>query len=128
MTSYAGVMNHMGARFTSDEKALVPFLGEIGERGLFYLDDGSSSQSLAHSIGAALDVPVLTADRVVDRDRAPQAIERELMALEAIAHTRGVAIGVASAFSVSVETIARWALAAQARGIVLVPASAAVDS
>ena len=45
MTAYAGVMNHMGARFTSDERALVPFLGEIGERGLFYLDDGSSPQS-----------------------------------------------------------------------------------
>ena len=128
MTSYTGVMNHMGARFTGDEHALVPFLGEIGERGLFYLDDGSSPESLAAKIGSALDVPVLTADRVVDRDRAPQAIERELMALEAIAHTRGVAIGVASAFPASVETIARWALEAQARGIVLVPASAAVDS
>ncbi|MNC94323.1 Divergent polysaccharide deacetylase [compost metagenome] len=73
-------------------------------------------------------MPVLTADRIVDRDRGTQAIERELMALEAIAHARGLAIGVASAFPASVETIARWARAAQARGIVIVPASAAVDS
>ncbi len=126
MTSYAGVMNHMGARFTGDEHALVPFLGEIGERGLFYLDDGSSPESLAAKIGSALAVPVLTADRVVDRDRSPDAIVRELMALEAIAHTRGVAIGVASAFPASVEAIVRWSHEAQARGIVLVPASAAV--
>ena len=47
MTAYAGVMNHMGARFLQDERAVVPFLGEIGERGLFYLDDGTAPQSLA---------------------------------------------------------------------------------
>lgn len=128
MTSYTGVMNHMGARFTSDEKAMVPFLGEVGKRGLFYLDDGSSEQSLAEKIGGALAVPVLSADRIVDRDRAPQAIERELMALEAIAKTSGLAVGVASAFPDSVETISRWVSEAQARGIVIVPASAAVDS
>ena len=46
MTSYAGVMNYMGARFSRDENALVPFLGEIGERGLYYLDDGTTSGSL----------------------------------------------------------------------------------
>ena len=39
---------------------------------------------------------------------------------------KGVAIGVASAFPDSVATIARWAEAAQTRGIMLVPASAAV--
>ena len=50
------------------------------------------------------------------------------MALEAIARTRGLAIGVASAFPASVEAIARWAEEAAARGIVIVPASAAVDS
>jgi polysaccharide deacetylase 2 family uncharacterized protein YibQ len=126
MTSYAGVMNYMGARFTSDERALVPFLGEVGERGLYYLDDGTSAASLAPVIGEALRVPVIMADLVVDRGRSPPEIERELAALEAIAVSRGVAVGTASAFPASVEAIARWAQDAEARGIVLVPASAAL--
>jgi polysaccharide deacetylase 2 family uncharacterized protein YibQ len=126
MTSYAGVMNYMGARFTSDERALVPFLGEVGERGLYYLDDGTSAASLAPVIGEALRVPVITADLVVDRGRSPPEIERELAALEAIAISRGVAVGVASAFPASIETIANWAQGVEARGIVLVPASAAL--
>ena len=128
MTSYAGVMNYMGSRFTSDERALVPVLGEIGERGLFYLDDGTSPQSLATSVGGALKVPVLTADRVLDATRSPAAIEKELDALEAVARVRGLAIGVASAVPQSVEAISRWTAAAAARGIIIVPASAAVDS
>jgi uncharacterized protein len=128
MTSYAGVMNYMGSRFTSDERALVPFLGEIGERGLFYLDDGTSPESLATSVGEALKVPVLKADRILDTVRSPAAITKELDALEAVARVRGLAIGVASAFPQSVEAISQWAEGAASRGIILVPASAAIPS
>jgi polysaccharide deacetylase 2 family uncharacterized protein YibQ len=128
MTGYAGVMNHMGARFTADDTALLPFLGEIGERGLYYLDDGSSPRSQAETVGEALNVPVVTADRVIDRNREAADIERELDALEAIARTNGLAVGVASAFPTSVETITRWVGEAESRGIVIVPASAALGS
>jgi polysaccharide deacetylase 2 family uncharacterized protein YibQ len=126
MTSYAGVMNYMGARFTSDERALVPFLGEIGERGLYYLDDGTSLASLTSAVGEALRVPVITADLVVDADRSPGAIQRELAVLESMALTSGLAVGVASAFPESVDAIAGWIADAEARGIVIVPASAAI--
>jgi polysaccharide deacetylase 2 family uncharacterized protein YibQ len=126
--AYAGVMNYMGARFTADEQALVPFIGEIGERGLYYLDDGSSTESRAATVGEALRVPVIVADRIIDRDRAPQEIERELSALEAIARTRGYAVGVASAFPASVDTIARWVRAAGPRGVVVQPASAVIGN
>jgi polysaccharide deacetylase 2 family uncharacterized protein YibQ len=127
MTSYAGVMNYMGARFTTDEGALVPFLGEIGERGLYYLDDGSSPQSRAVAVAQSMQVPVALADRLLDRVRSPAQIERELDALEATARSRGYAVGVASAFPSSVETIARWAREAEARGVAIVPVSAALE-
>jgi polysaccharide deacetylase 2 family uncharacterized protein YibQ len=126
LTGYAGVMNYMGARFTAEERALVPFLGEVGERGLFYVDDGSSAASLAPAVGEGLRVPVLTADRIVDQDRSAAEIERNLTELEAIAGTRGVAVGVASAFPASVEAIARWARGTKERGVFIVPASAAL--
>ena len=126
LTGYAGVMNYMGARFTAEEKALVPFLGEVGERGLFYLDDGSSAVSLAPEVGEGLRVPVVTADRIVDLDRSKSEIERALAELEAIASARGVAVGVASAFPASVAAIAAWAGGAKARGVFIVPASAAL--
>ena len=127
MTAYAGVINHMGSRFTGEDAAMLPFLGEIGERGLFYLDDGSIPQSRAAAIGEALQVPVVTADVVIDQDRSVDAIERSLRQLESIAAERGVAVGVASAFPTSVETIARWAGEAAARGVIIVPASAALN-
>jgi polysaccharide deacetylase 2 family uncharacterized protein YibQ len=127
MTAYAGLTNHMGARFTAEDAAMLPFLGEIGERGLFYLDDGSVPQSRAEAIGEALQVPVVTADVILDRDRSADSIEQSLRKLEGIALDRGLAVGMASAFPTSVETIARWASEASARGVVIVPASAALN-
>jgi polysaccharide deacetylase 2 family uncharacterized protein YibQ len=126
MTSYAGVMNYMGARFTGEDRALAAFLAEIGRRGLFYLDDGSSAESLAAGIGEALSVPVVSGDLVLDRDRRAESIWTELAALEAIARTRGVAVGVASAFPESVEAIGAWVQDAETRGLVVVPASSAL--
>ncbi len=128
MTAYAGVMNHMGERFLQDERAVLPFLGEIGDRGLFYLDDGTTEQDVAPKIGAALKVPVVIADRTLDRVRSQSAIESELAGLEATARARGIAVGIASAFPASVEAIANWARGAEARGIIIIPASAATDS
>jgi polysaccharide deacetylase 2 family uncharacterized protein YibQ len=124
---YAGVMNYMGASFTRDEPALALLLGEVGDRGLYYLDDGSSPESRAAAVGEEIDVPVLTADRILDKSRVATAIEAELEALESIAQTRGIAIGVASAFPASVAVIETWLAEAEARGIVLVPASAALS-
>ncbi len=128
MTSYAGVMNHMGGRFLEDERVLVPFLGEIGERGLFYLDDGSVPQSLAATIGAALKVPVVTTDLTLDTDRSPEAIGRALDELEKLARLHGLAVGVASAFPASVDAIGEWVREAEGRGIIVIPASAATSS
>jgi polysaccharide deacetylase 2 family uncharacterized protein YibQ len=123
-SGYAGVMNYMGARFTADERALVPLVGEIGERGLYFLDDGSSPESRIAAVGEGLRVPVARADRILDQDRAHGGIERALSELEAIAATRGYAVGVATAFPNTIEAITRWAEGAEGRGIALVPASA----
>jgi polysaccharide deacetylase 2 family uncharacterized protein YibQ len=120
-------MNYMGARFTSDDRALASLLGEVGERGLFYLDDGSSKQSRAEAVGSALQVPVVAADLIVDRDRSPAAIEAELAALEAIARGGGSAVGIATAFPSTVEVISAWSRAAAGRGLAVVPASAMIS-
>ena len=45
LTSYVGVVNYMGARFTSEPTAMALLLSEIGKRGLLYLDDGSSPRT-----------------------------------------------------------------------------------
>jgi uncharacterized protein len=125
-TGYAGVMNFLGGRFTADEKALNPVLREIAARGLFYLDDGSSSQTIAVTLAANQGLAAARADLVLVSTAQPEAIEAALARLEAIARDKGMAIGVASALPASIAAIGRFARALESRGVSLIPLSAAM--
>jgi len=121
---YVGVVNFMGARFTSSEPALSPVLREVGKRGLIYMDDGGSPRSLAGQITNANNLPFAKADIVLDSVPTPANIDRALTRLEALARERGVAVGMATASPASIDRIAQWAKALEGRGISLVPITA----
>ena len=124
-TGYAGVANFLG-KFTADEAALRPVLRAFATRGLFYVDDGTSARSLAMTLAPGQALAAARADIVLDSAGGPGAIEAALARLEAIARDKGLAIGVASALPDSIETIGRFARGLEARGIALVPLSAAM--
>lgn len=122
---YVGVTNLMGARFTANEDALSAVLAETGKRGLLFLDDGSSPRSLAQQAATKNKSPFLKADLVLDARTEWADIDAALVKLEAIAAEKGVAVATASALPVTIERLARWAKTLEARGIRLVPISAA---
>jgi polysaccharide deacetylase 2 family uncharacterized protein YibQ len=121
---YVGIANSMGARFTANEQALGPVLKETARRGLIYVDDGSSPRSVSGQIANANTLPFAKAEVILDAVPATAHIDRALAKLEALAKERGSAVGIASALPASIERIAQWAKAAEARGIVLVPITA----
>ncbi|KQS72027.1 hypothetical protein ASG39_19990 [Rhizobium sp. Leaf371] len=126
ITNYTGVMNFLGGRFLSDAGALEPVMRDLGRRGLLFLDDGTSAQSLTSTLGDALEVPYAFGDVVVDTQLDRTAILRKLDDLERIARRNGTAIGTASAFDESVSAIAQWMEEAEKRGIEFVGVSALV--
>jgi uncharacterized protein len=121
---YVGVANYMGARFTASEPALTPIVKEAARRGLIFLDDASSSRSLAGQIAGGGALPFAKADVVLDAVPTPAEIDRALTRLEATARERGIAVGIAAAAPVAIDRISGWAKAAESRGLVLVPISA----
>ena len=121
---YVGIANYMGARFTASEQALAPVLRETAKRGLIYVDDGSSPRSLAGQIASANNLPFAKAEIVLDAVPTPADIDRALARLEAWRASAASRSAIASALPVSIERIARWAKAAESRGILLVPISA----
>lgn len=127
ITNYTGIMNYLGGRFLSDAGALEPVMRDLGRRGLLFLDDGTSAQSLSGTLAGAFDVPHGFADAVVDGELSHGAILRKLDELERIARRNGTAIGVASAFEESVAAIAEWMEEAGGRGIEFVGVSALVN-
>ncbi|NDV87567.1 hypothetical protein GTW51_12745 [Aurantimonas aggregata] len=124
LTNYVGVMSYMGGRLTGETTAIEPLVAELGRRGLMFLDDASSLRSLASDTAALQRVPFAAADLTIDQTQDAATIRRQLDTLEQIARAEGSAVGVASAFDVSIATIADWIVQAQSRGIEIVPVSA----
>lgn len=126
ITNYTGIMNYLGGRFLSDADALEPVMRDLSKRGLLFLDDGTSGQSLSGTVAGAVDVPHGFADMVLDGQLNESAILRKLDDLERIARKNGSAIGVASAFDESIAAISKWISEAEGRGIEFVGVSALV--
>ena len=125
MSGYVGLASYMGARFTASIQAMTPVLREIAKRGLIYVDDGSSSRSVASQVAGTVNLPFARADSVLDEVPTPTDIEQALRRLEMVAHAKGVAVGYASAQESSIEAISKWAKGAERRGILLVPITVA---
>jgi len=125
---YVGLINHMGARFTSSTADFAPMMEELGSRGLGYLDDGTSNRSVATQLAAANGVEFARADVILDLVPSRASILEQLQALETKATEAGIAIAVISALPISVQTLAEWAETAEENGFTIVPVSALMKS
>lgn len=126
-TNYTAVMNYMGARFSAEKSAMEPVMAELAKRGLGYLDDGSSARSVAPELALHDRVPLAVADTAIDAEGDRGAILKKLDQLEATARAKGFAIGIGSAFDVTVDAVAAWVAEARKRGIEIVPISAVAN-
>jgi polysaccharide deacetylase 2 family uncharacterized protein YibQ len=124
-SGYTGVVNHLGGRFTSEEEAMVPVIATLKQRGLVYLDDGSSPRSRAGEIAAKLDLPARQADVIIDADTDFNSIAAKLDELEKMSRNGRVAIGVGTGFPATIDAIAAWTKKLESKGVLLVPMSAA---
>jgi polysaccharide deacetylase 2 family uncharacterized protein YibQ len=124
ITNYTGIMNFMGARFLSDPQVMEPIMRDIAGRGILFLDDGTSAQTLTASMAREFSVPWAEGDAVVDTELDRTAILKRLDEVERIARRNGEAIAVASAFPVSVDAIADWVEEVRGRGVEVVGVSA----
>jgi uncharacterized protein len=120
-SGYVGISNFLGAKLMANQSAFVPVLAEIGRRGLFYLDDGSTPAGLTPSPSSA--APSLRADVVIDASQKSETMEAQLNRLESLAKAKGVAIGFATGLPATVDIVSRFARGLERRGVALVPVS-----
>ena len=120
----AGVTGIMGSAFTESEAALRPVLGEVGKRGLAYLDARASGRSVGVATARAAGVRAAANDRFLDESGS---IAANLAALEQQARNQGGAIGYARPLPTTVAALQAWAATLEAKGILLVPPSSLAE-
>ncbi len=120
---YAGVANYLGARLGAERESLTHVFSELEARGLSVYHDGSGRRVVLETAARQAAARVAIADRVIDTDPDPEAVDRRLLELEALALQNGEALGHGFAYPATVDTVAVWAEALAARGYQLAPAS-----
>jgi polysaccharide deacetylase 2 family uncharacterized protein YibQ len=123
-TGYVGLTNLLGSRFMSEDAAFEPVVKETARRGLMFFDNGKNRGSLAPMVVRRAGGSIATGTLVLDDAQSREGVDKKLAELEAEARRSGSAIGVGSAFPVTIARVAAWAESANARGFTLVPISA----
>jgi hypothetical protein len=96
---------------------MAPFIQALRQRGVAFVDDGQAA-SRGSGLHRASIGPKIDAD--LDSD----AIDNQLLALEAMALQSGAAMGGGSAYPLTLAQVQKWAVAVRDRGYALAPASA----
>jgi polysaccharide deacetylase 2 family uncharacterized protein YibQ len=127
-TGYFAVTNYLGGRFVTVPEAVDPMVSILRARGISFLQSGVSQRSAVGAAARRAGVTFAAADRVIDASANAEAIDEQLLRLEALALERGYALGVGFAYPVTVEQIALWARGLARRGYQLAPASAVMET
>ncbi|WP_421790065.1 divergent polysaccharide deacetylase family protein [Hyphobacterium sp.] len=123
-TGYFAMTNYLGARFSTSEPALESVMRALEERGVSFLHDGTGRISTIEAAGNDAGARWGIADRVLDEDPSPNAVDNQLLELEARALQNGSSIGAGFAYRSTVDQITEWAEQIEARGYILAPPSA----
>jgi len=89
-----GVNNHMGSRFTEDERGMAVVMQVLKEQQLFFIDSLTSSHSVGSHAAGEAGVPVMRRDVFLDNVAEVGAIVREIDRLAEKARRNGSAIGI----------------------------------
>lgn len=120
---FIGVNNHMGSRFTEDERGMRIVLEEIQKRGLMFLDSRTSNRTVGPKIAKDLGVPALERNVFLDNDNVPQKVLNQLAEVERLARKYGHAIAIGHPRDATIEVLKAWIDQARARGLSIVPLS-----
>ena len=121
---YIGINNHMGSRFTQDERGMRIVLRELKRRNLLFLDSRTISTTIGDRLAARVGVAHVMRDVFLDNEMDEAAVIRQLVQAEKIAASKGQAIAIGHPHPATIAAIRAWMPQAAARGFVIVPLSA----
>ncbi len=120
---YVGINNHMGSRFTQDERGMRVVIEELKRRNLLFLDSKTISTSVGDRLAAQLGVAHVARDVFLDDDMSSDAVLRQLALAERVARENGQAIAIGHPHPNTIAAIKAWLPRAKAEGFIVAPLS-----
>ncbi len=104
----SGINNHMGSRFTQNNRAMRYFMGSMQESGLFFLDSRTSRNSVGYSLAKKMGVRTAERDIFLDNVRDPQKIIIQLRKLVDVARRQGFAIAIGHPYPETLQALGEY--------------------
>jgi polysaccharide deacetylase 2 family uncharacterized protein YibQ len=123
---FVGINNHMGSKFTADERGMAPVMEELHARGLMFLDSRTSPSSAGLRLAIAYGVPHAARDVFLDDDQTQAAIAKQLVRVEQLARQHGSAIAIGHPHDATIAALKAWLPLLGEKELVLVSVSAVV--
>ncbi len=121
-----GLNNHMGSLLTTLEPQMHWVMDEVDQRGLFFVDSRTTSDSVAWEVAQQRGIPSLRRDVFLDHERTTEFVHQQFMLTIEIAKRYGSAIAIGHPYPVTVEYLKLALPLLDEQGIRLVTASALI--
>jgi len=119
-----GVNNHMGSLLTRHPGHMAWLMEALRQRGgLYFVDSGTSSKSVAQQIALEHELPVMRRHVFLDHERDQRLISRQFMQLVRMAHRNGHAIGIGHPYPETLAVLEQQLPQLEGFGVRLVPVS-----
>lgn len=122
-----GVNNHMGSKFTEDEKRMNVVMKELSKRNLFFLDSKTTAKSVGEKTAEENGVRYVSRNVFLDNKDKFDYVMRQLRQVEKIARQNGYAVAIGHPKAQTYNALKVWLPTVKSRGIRLVPLSHIVD-
>jgi polysaccharide deacetylase 2 family uncharacterized protein YibQ len=122
-----GVSNHMGSRLMEDPEKMRIILSELKRRGLFFLDNRTTPQTIALQTANALGLKAMERSLFLDNSQNEKDVKEQLEKLIRIAISKGKAIGIGHPHPSTIKSLKEMIPKMQEKGIDIVPLSALMD-
>ena len=124
---YVGINNHMGSKLTQTRPAMALVMQELKKRGLLFVDSRTINISVAADEAQKAGVPFASRDVFIDHEETYEAASDALEQVEKKALKDGLAIAIGHPRPKTIQALKEWLPTLEAKGIYLVPVSAAVS-
>ena len=123
----SGMSNHMGSKATKDDRLMTVVLGDLKDRGMFFLDSFTTKRSVCEQAARKVGIPYLRRDVFIDNRLEGEYIKRQMEKLEQTAFTDGSAVGIGHDRGVTIDVLREVVPKMKEKGIKFVYLSEMVE-
>jgi polysaccharide deacetylase 2 family uncharacterized protein YibQ len=117
----SGMNNHEGSGMTVQPEAMAMLMGQLKQRGMFFLDSRTTAKTVAAAKAQEIGLPSLSRDVFLDDVRTPEAINGQLQTAIKFARKHGSVVMIGHPYPQTLDVLERELPKLAGQGVTWIP-------